>query len=183
MIYSFSLSQVAVWLGFGSFLIHAWSFFDYDRARAWWRAFPRSEPMGGFLLALATAWAAWLAGTMNLMEYTRFRPLFILAAVALGVTSWLYVREFIAVRALGVLLLLGANILLDACFLREDHLRLLVVAYAYVMIVKGMFMVGAPYLMRDGIDWAMANPFRGKLLVLLGLLFALVLLGLGVFVY
>ena len=183
MIYSFSLSPVAVALGFASFLVHAWCFLNYDRAVAWWRAFPRSELSGGVLLALATAWAAWLAGTMNLMEYTRFRPLFVLAAVALGVTSWLYVREFIAVRALGVLLLLGANILLDACFLREDQLRLIVVAYAYVLIVKGMLMVGAPYLLRDAIDWAFANPFRGKLLLLLGLVFALLLLGLGVFVY
>lgn len=183
MIYSFTLSQVAVWLGFGSFLVHAWCFFNYEKSVAWWRSFPRSELIGGILLALATAWAAWLAGTMNLMEYTRFRPLFVLAAVALGVTSWLYVREFIAVRALGVLLLLGANILLDACFLREDRLRLIVVAYAYVLIVKGMFMVGAPYLLRDAIDWAFASPFRGKLLLMLGLGFALVLLGLGVFVY
>ena len=183
MIYSFTLSQVAVWLGFGSFLVHAWGCLNYEKAVAWWRRFPRSEPVGGLLLALATAWAAWLAGTMNLMEYTRFRPLFVLAAVGLGVTSWLYVREFIAVRALGVLLLLGANILLDACFLREDKLRLVVVAYAYVLVGKGMFMVGAPYLLRDAIDWSFANPFRGKVLLWLGLLFSLGLLGLGIFVY
>ena len=183
MIYSFTLSQVAVWLGFGSFLLHVWWFFNYDQAVAWGRSFPRSEPIGAVFLALATAWAAWLAGTMNLMEYTRFRPLFVLAAVALGVTSWLYVREFIAVRALGILLLLGANILLDACFLREDKLRLVVVAYAYLLIAKGMLMVGAPYLLRDAIDWAFAHPFRGKLLLLLGMAFAILLLGLGVFVY
>jgi len=183
VIYSFTLAQVAVGLGLGSFLVHGWWLLNYDQAVAGWRRFPRSEPMGGILLALATAWAAWLAGTMNLMEYTRFRPLFVLAAVGLGVTSWLYVREFIAVRALGVLLLLGANVLLDACFLREDALRLIVVAYAYVLIVKGMIMVGAPYLLRDAIGWALANPFRGKLLLFLGLVFALVLLGLGVFAY
>lgn len=172
-----------MWLGFGSFLLHAWWFFHYDKVVVGWRSFPRSEAAGAVLLALATAWAAWLAGTMNLMEYTRFRPLFVLAAVALGVTSWLYVREFIAVRALGVLLLLGANILLDACFLREDKLRLVVVAYAYLLIVKGMFMVGAPYLLRDAINWAFASPLRGKGLFLLGLAFAVLLLGLGVFVY
>ena len=183
MIYSFTLAQVAVWFGFGVFLIHGWCFFDYDRAVGWCRRFPRSEPWGALLLALATAWAAWLAGTMNLMEYTRFRPLFVLAAVGLGVTSWLYVREFIAVRALGALFLLGANVLLDACFLREDALRLIVVGYAYLMAVAGMFMVGAPYLLRDGIDWYFANPFRGKLLLLLETLFGLALLGLGVFVY
>ena len=183
MIYSFPLSTVAVWLGFGILLIHAWCFFDYDRAVGWCRRFPRSELWGGLLLALATAWAAWLAGTMNLMEYTRFRPLFVLAAVALGVTSWLYVREFIAVRALGVLFLLGANVLLDACFLREDALRLIVVGYAYAMVVMGMLMIGAPYLLRDGIGWYFANPFRGKMLLALEILSGLLLLGLGVFVY
>lgn len=183
MIYSFSLSQVAVWLGFGVFLIHGWCLLDYGRAVVWCRRFPRSEPWGALCLAAATAWAAWLAGTMNLMEYTRFRPVFVLAAVALGVTSWLYVREFIAVRALGVLFLLGANVLLDACFLRVDTLRLIVVGYAYVMVVMGMVMVGAPYLLRDGIDWYFANPFRGKLLLFLEMLSGLVLLGLGVFAY
>ena len=183
MIYSFPLSQVAAWLGFGVFLVHAWCFFDYDRAVVWCRKFPRSEAWGGGLLAVATAWAAWLAGTMNLMEYTRFRPLFVLAAVALGVTSWLYVREFIAVRALGILFLLGANILLDACFLREDTARLVVVGYAYFMVVGGMFMVGAPYLLRDLIDWYFANPFRGKLLLALEMVSGLVLLGLGLFLY
>lgn len=183
MIYSFSLSQVAVWLGFGVFLVHAWCLFDYERAVVWCQRFPRSELWGGLLLALATAWAAWLAGTMNLMEYTRFRPLFVLAAVALGITSWLYVREFIAVRALGVLFLLGANVLLDASFLREDILRLIVVGYAYVMVVMGMIMVGAPYLLREVIAWYFGNPFRGKLLLFLEMASGLVLLGLGAFVY
>jgi len=183
VITSFPLAQVAVWLGFGLFLIHAYLFYHFEKAGPWARAFPRADRLGGFLLVLATAWAAWLVGTMNLMEYTRFRPLFVLAALGLGVTSWLYVREFIAVRALGVLLLLGANVLLDACFLREDTLRLIVVAYAYGLIVAGMIMVGAPYLLRDALGWALANPFRGKLLLFLGLVFGLVLLGLGVFAY
>jgi ABC-type multidrug transport system fused ATPase/permease subunit len=67
--------------------------------------------------------------------------------------------------------------------LREDALRLIVVGYAYFMAVAGMFMVGAPYLLRDVIDWYFANPFRGKLLLLLEAIFGLALLGLGVFVY
>lgn len=183
MIYTFPLSQVAAWLGFAVFLVHAWCFFDYDRAVIWCRQFPRSETWGALLLVVATTWAAWLAGTMNLMEYTRFRPLFVLAAVALGISSWLYVREFVAVRALGVLFLLGANVLLDACFLREDALRLIVVAYAYVMVGMGMILVGAPYVLRDVIGWYFANPFRGKLLLFLEMLSGLILLGLGVFVY
>lgn len=183
MIYSFSLSQVSVWVGFALFLGHAWCFFDYAKCAAWWKAFPRSDRMGGILLAAATAWTAWLAGTINLMEYTRYRPLFIMGVIGLGVSSWLYVREFIAVRSLGILLLLGADVMLDAAFLRYDAARLVVVAYAYVLILEGMFMVGAPYLLRDAMDWAFAQPVRAKGLLLFGILFGLLLMGLGLFVY
>ena len=183
MIYSFSLPQVSVWLGLGILLSHGWGLLDYAKATAWLRGFPRNDGVGGFLLVLATAWTAWLAGTINLMEYTRFRPLFILGVIGLGVTSWLYVREFIAVRSLGILFLLGADVLLDAAFLRQDQARLIVVSYAYVILVEGMFMVGAPYLLRDALGWGLATPVRGKLLMGLGVLFGLVLIGLGLFVY
>ena len=183
MIYSFSLPQVSVWLGFALFLGHAWCFFDYARCAAWWKTFPRSDRMGGILLAVATGWTAWLAGTINLMEYTKYRPLFILGVIGLGVSSWLYVREFIAVRSLGILLLLGADVLLDAAFLRYDAARLVVVSYAYVLILEGMFMVGAPYLLRDVIEWALANPTRGKGLLVPGIVFGLLLMALGIFVY
>ena len=183
MIYSFSLAQVSVWVGLGLLLSHGWGLFDYRQATQWIRSFPRGDAFGGGLLAAATAWSAWLAGTINLMEYTRFRPLFVLGVVGLGVTSWLYVREFIAVRSLGILFLLGADVLLDAAFLRHDGARLIVVSYAYLIILEGMFMVGAPYLLRDAIAWGLATPARGKLLMALGVIFGLALLGLGLFVY
>jgi hypothetical protein len=183
MIYSFSLAQVSVWVGLGLILSHGWGLFDHRQSAQWIRAFPRNDALGGFLLAIATGWSAWLAGSINLMEYTRFRPLFILGVVGLGVTSWLYVREFIAVRSLGILLLLGGDVLLDAAFLRNDSARLLVVSYAYLIIVEGMVMVGAPYLLRDAIHWGLATPARGKFLLGMGFLFGLLLLGLGLFVY
>ncbi len=183
MIYSFSLAQVAVWLGLGVVLTHGWALFDYRLATQWARGFPRGDGLGGVLLALATGWSAWLAGTINLMEYTRFRPLFVLGVVGLGVTSWLYVREFIAVRSLGILFLLGGDVMLDAAFLRQDTARLVVVSFAYLIILEGMVMVGAPYLLRDAIDWGLATSRRGKFLLSAGLLFGLVLLGLGLFVY
>ena len=107
MIYSFTLAQVSVWVGLGLILSHGWWLFDQRQSVEWIRAFPRNDALGGVLLAIATGWSAWLAGSINLMEYTRFRPLFILGVVGLGVTSWLYVREFIAVRSLGILFLLG----------------------------------------------------------------------------
>ncbi len=183
MIYSFSLAQVSVWAGLGLILSHGWGFLDYRQATQWIRNFPRGDGFGGMLLALATGWSAWLAGTINLMEYTRFRPLFVLGVIGLGVSSWLYVREFIAVRSLGILFLLAGDVLLDAAFLREDATRLVVVSYAYLMIIEGMVMVGAPYLLRDAITWGLGTATRGKWLMAMGVIFGLVLLGLGLFVY
>ena len=81
MIYSFSLSQVSVWAGLGLLLSHGWGLLDYRQATQWIRSFPRGDGFGGLLLALATGWSAWLAGTINLMEYTRFRPLFVLGVI------------------------------------------------------------------------------------------------------
>ena len=183
MIYSFSLSQVSVWAGLGLILSHGWGLFDYRQSSQWIRSFPRGDALGGALLAVATGWSAWLAGSINLMEYTRFRPLFVLGVVGLGVTSWLYVREFIAVRSLGILFLLAGDVLLDAAFLRVESARLLVVLYAYLLIVEGMVMVGAPYLLRDAFAWGLATPGRGKLLMASGVIFGILLLGLGLFVF
>ena len=183
MIYSFSLSQVSIWAGLGLLLSHGWGLLDYRQATQWIRSFPRGDGLGGLLLALATGWSAWLAGTINLMEYTRFRPLFVLGVIGLGVTSWLYVREFIAVRSLGILFLLAGDVFLDAAFLRDDAGRLVVVSYAYLIIAEGMVMVGAPYLLRDAITWGLATPGRGRFLMALGVIFGVALLGLGLFVY
>lgn len=183
MIYAFSIEQLSVWAGLGLILSHGWAWCNYGQASGWLRAFPRGDGFGGLLLVLATGWSAWLAGSINLMEYTRFRPLFILGVVGLGVTSWLYVREFIAVRALGILFLLAGDVFLDAAFLRVEGARLLVVSYAYLLIVEGMFMVGAPYLLRDAIALGLATTRRGKCFLGLGVGFGVVLVGLGLFVF
>jgi len=72
------------------------------------------------------------------------------------------------VRAIGFFLILAACPVLDAAFLEPPVTRLLLVALAYVWIVKGMFWVGMPYLMRDQIAWATASPERWKALTLAG---------------
>ena len=63
-----------------------------------------------------------------------------------------YVDEFLAVRALGMLLLLAAEPLIEAAFLQPQHGRILLVLVAYTWAILGMFWVGMPYLLRDQID-------------------------------
>jgi hypothetical protein len=63
------------------------------------------------------------------------------------------VDEFLAVRALGIFLLLLAEPLIEAAFLKPETGRLLLVAWAYTLAVLGMVWVGLPYTLRDQIDW------------------------------
>jgi len=74
--------------------------------------------------------------------------------VAATFLTFRYVDEFLAVRALGIFLILVAEPLIEAAFLRPEAGRLLLVAWAYILAILGMVWVGLPYMLRDQIDWA-----------------------------
>ena len=86
--------------------------------------------------------------------------------------AWIYVEEFLAVRAVGMLALLAAEPLLEAAFMRHEATRLLLVPLAYVWIINGLFWVGMPWLMRDQIAWLTAKASRYRACAWLGLLYS-----------
>ena len=85
-------------------------------------------------------------------------------------------KEFVAVRALGFLMILAAAPILESAFLKEPQTRLLIVAFAYVIAVKGMFWVGMPYLMRDQIKWVLAEDKRYRLGMIAGVAYGVAVL-------
>ena len=136
--------------------------------------FPRSRFAGRALLTLAFVSTFWLWSTTDLGEfYTLRRPIQVLLPVGFYLTLR-YVDEFLSVRALGILLLLAADPLLDAAFLRPETSRLLLVVLAYVWVIAGMCLVGAPHLLRDGRDWLRrGGPGRFRLAAAGGLAYGL----------
>lgn len=121
---------------------------------------PRSRVAGIVFLSLAALWSFWLLATMEMGEFSNFRmPLMVALPIGFLLVLW-FVPEFLAVRALGILLLLAAEPLLEAAFLRHETSRLLVTVFAYVLIVKGLFWVMMPYLMRDHIQWSARSNGR-----------------------
>lgn len=152
------------WMGviIGLWLIatHGFALLKPDLVKPWLRRFPRNEKVGIPLMILGFVWAFILWSCMDLGEFHRIeRPVQILMiAACVGVI--LFVNEFLAVRALGFLLILAAAPILESAFLQEPQSRLLIVALAYAGAVKGMFWVGMPYLLRDQIDWVLAAKQR-----------------------
>lgn len=175
MIYDFSLRTVGLVAGLGLVVAHAFALLRTDWTIGKLREFPRSYPVGVFLFLLAAAWAFWLAATMDLGEFSPNRTLICGAILAAAVMVPLFAEEFLAVRAVGILALLAAEPLLGAAFLRPEQTRLLLVVLAYGWAVAGLVFVGAPYTMRDALQWVSRSPGRFRLVAWAGVVYGTLL--------
>lgn len=176
MIYDFSLRTVGLVAGLGLVAAHAFALLRTDWTIGKLREFPRSYPVGVFLFLLAAAWAFWLAATMDLGEFSPNRTLICGAILAAAVMVPVFAEEFLAVRAVGILALLAAEPLLGAAFLRPEQTRLLLVVLAYGWAVAGLVFVGAPYTMRDALQWVSRSPGRFRLVAWAGVAYGTLLI-------
>ena len=166
---------LAVWL----IGLHALMLVKPRMVQDFLKKFPRHQLIGQILLGIGLAWF-WLliapdnmgmisSLAMDLGEFNGAKPLLrILVPVTLFLVAT-SVRDFLAVRALGVVGLMAASPLLESAFLEDPSSRLLVPIYAYVLLTASMFFVGMPYLFRDAVDWVTAKSGRWTLFSLAGL--------------
>ena len=175
MIYSLSLQSAGLAAGILLIFTHAFAFWRQTPSIAWARGLPRSRGAAGVLVAAAAVWSFLLVRDIDLGEFSPLRTVMLVAIVAGAVLAWLYVEEFLAVRALGMLLLLAAEPLLESAVLREEPSRLLLVVLAYVWVLAGLFFVGMPYLLRDIISWVTALPWRWQAGSVAGTLYGIAL--------
>ena len=180
MIYHLSLQTAGYIAGIVLLLFGLWGLVRPDASQAAARNLPRSRVAGFVLLTIAFFWSFWLLATMEMGEFSSFRKplLFILPVGFLLVLR--FVDEFLAARALGILFLLAAEPLLDAAFFRSETSRLLVTAFAYILIVVGLFWVTMPYLMRDQINWSARTNGRWRITHGLVLLYGVAILACAV---
>ncbi len=183
MIYFLPLDIVA--LAFGLLLAGGCAWVLWKRASALDSilALLRNDSAGYSVFVFAAAWFLALVSTVDLMEYSPYRPHLLLFFIALSVLTIIFLKEFILVRSLGGILLMGSQIMLDAAFMRHDPARFLVTVLAYAMIVKGMFLIASPYLLRDWISWLKQKPLRAHALATGGLTLGVTLFSFGLFVY
>lgn len=151
--------------------------------QGWLKKFPRNPLAGQIILAIAMAWF-WLlvapdgmgklsALQMDLGEFNNIKPMLRILVPAALIAVCISVRDFLAVRALGVLGLMIASPLLEAAFLKDPASRLLVPIFAYALLTKSLFWVGMPYLFRDAATWVTATDGRWKMASFAGLAYGI----------
>ncbi|MCE0521474.1 MAG: hypothetical protein LV480_01010 [Methylacidiphilales bacterium] len=147
------------------------------------RTLPRNYPLGVVLMLSATLWFTTLTGVMDLGEISGARTQLMTVWAVAGVLLVIFVPGFLAARGLGCLLLLGAAVILDAAFLVTTPWRFVMTLLAYYWVIAGMVLVYSPHLWRDAINYVTQTPQRLRLFSWPGVVFGVLLIALGIFVY
>jgi hypothetical protein len=178
MIYPLKLETAFVLVGVLLMAAHAFALLKPAAVQGWLRSFPRSKNWGFALISVAAAWFFFLVARMDLGEFTNWRQVVLIATPIAWLLTWKYVDEFLAVRALGMVVLLAAEPLLEAAFLRPEMSTFFLVGLVYVWVVFAMFWVGTPYTLRDQITWVTGAPKRWQGMAFAGLVYGALLIGL-----
>jgi hypothetical protein len=177
MIYPTWITLKWTMLALGALLIaaHALALIKPATVQGWLRAFPRNYEIGVFLTIGVTAWFYFMVKWMDLGEFSNWRdPVLTLTPIA-GILAIFFMRDFLAVRAFGTLVLLLAEPLIESAFQRQEMIKLLLVTFVYVWILFAMFWVGMPYTLRNQIAWVTSSAARWRGAALTGLIYGALL--------
>lgn len=175
MIYHLSMQTTGLVAGLLLIVSHAAALIQPDAIRKLAVSFPRSRPAATVLIAIAAVWSFLLVSRIDLGEFSPLRNIMLVGIAAGGILSWLYLEEFLAVRALGMLLLLAAEPLLESAFLRTEPDRILLTILGVAWAIAGLFLVGMPYLLRDAVAWLTSTSLRWSAAAAAGLIYGIAL--------
>jgi hypothetical protein len=126
------------------------------------RKFPRSIPVGYVLTLLGTAWFIWVVKNESLADFESLKPFLFTLFVGVGLGTCFFVQDFLAVRGFSVLLLLLAKVMVDTQRWAASEWRLVIAAWAYGMVLCGMWFTISPWRLRDLVNWDTANATRTR---------------------
>lgn len=116
--------------------------------RAGLAAFPRSKWPGWILTAICVFWVSWVIRHAALGRFEALKPLIpVVALLAFAAVVW-FLDELLAPRALGGLLLLVANPILNGVRWADSAWRFAPVLIAYACVIAGCVLMLHPWSFR-----------------------------------
>ena len=147
------------------------------------RKFPRYTPVGYVLTLLGTLWFLYYLRQESVSDFASMKKYFYVIFGGVGLGACLFVRDFLPVRGLAVVLLLLAKLMVDTARWEETDWRIVISTWAYVLALAGMWFTISPWRMRDILNWSVATESRTRLLSGVRLTFGLLVLVLGLTVF
>jgi len=147
------------------------------------RQFPRSLFWGYALVSLATAWFLYYLKLESISDFAAYKPMMLMGFAALGGLTCVFVTDFLSIRGLAIVFMLLAKVMVDTARLADSPWRLVIVTWAYVLVIAGIWFTVSPWRMRDFINWTTATETRLRIASFVRLAFGLLVIGLGLFVF
>jgi hypothetical protein len=144
------------------------------------RAFPRNEGIGFILMLVGTAWFLYNLNAEAIADFKDYKKWMLTGFGALGLLTCIYVRDYLAVRGLSVCLLLLAWFTLNHTRWEKSPARLILVVWAYLWVLAGMWLTVSPWRLRDFLNWFTAKEARLRSGSIVQLAFGLLIIILGV---
>jgi hypothetical protein len=127
-------------------------------------AFPRSTVATFVFFGAATAWFLYAIWHLSPADFGDYRHWLFGGFLIVAALSFKCVPDFLSVRGVCGLVLLGAMPLLDAAFMEYDKpRRLFMVTIVYVAIAAAVWLGAQPWRARDFLGWLFAQPNRARL--------------------
>lgn len=149
------------------------------------RKFPRHIPIGVALMALGTAWFLYNLSLESIADFAAFKPHMMVVFAGIGLLACIFVRDFLAVRGLAIVLLCLAKLMVDTGrpHLEDTSWVLVIQGWAYVFVVAGIWLTISPWRLRNWIEWNTITESRTRLGCAVRLAFCLFVVALGATVF
>lgn len=138
-------------------------FLNLPACTAGLRAFPRSTAAAYVFFGAGAAWFLHAIWHLSVADFGEYRHWLFVGFLVIAVLSFKCVPDFLAVRGLATLVLMGVMPLLDAAYMEYDKpQRLVMVAVVYAALAAAIWLGAQPWRLRDFIGWLLARPGRPR---------------------
>lgn len=129
------------------------------------KTMPRSNRAAYLLFGAGAAWFLYAVWHLSAADFGEYRIYLFIAFLLIAVLSFKCVPDFLAVRGLSALILMGAMPLLDAAYMEYDKpQRLVMVTVVYLAIALAIWLGAQPWRLRDFFEWLFVRRERTRLI-------------------
>jgi hypothetical protein len=126
------------------------------------QAFPRSQKAAYILLGSAAVWFLYKVTQLGPADFGQYKNLLFILFLIVALGSFIFVPDFLAARGLAALMLLTADVLLDAGYMQYGT-ALVLKAFVYLAIVIALILGANPYKLRDFFEWLYKKEARPRI--------------------
>lgn len=173
-----SLFQAALFTSLGLLLVSSLLIWNGPAVGAMARAFPRSNRAAWVTMGFGAAWTLYRVTQLGEAEFGNYRNIIFICFAVLAVLSFRYAPDFLSVRGSCILVLLVANVLLSASYMKYGlPAHLVLNCFAYLMIALALYLAVSPFRVRDFVKWLFVRPNRVRILGAIIGLYGFLLMG------